>query len=395
LGCVDNAIIAPDLAADASLNYHIPLSDWTAYNKTRRHLCLCIVTLHRVIRRCGPIEKNTALFHYHQAYAAQQLSQHIKTTSLVRPSPELFEDMNLFFSSQIQQSSYRAWRAHLDGAKTLLNLWGADNLMGSAKRDFNLYNFMMADIYGSTTAPSSQLSATHMAQHNTYSTWLGYLDVDFCGTLTPVPEEIVRTTIDINIFRATRVSTSEDAAKNQHDSVQLCSSLLLSLQAFDPVVWAAHLPKRTLNHITSWTLLARCFQAATILYLFQTCAFGLPIDDEHNGEDVRTLYYHSLSTAISELFVSKLCGGVHYKYVLWPMLMCGIGSVARRDTLLTRFLCESLEQMTLDLGTLSMREAAILLEKLESNSAYDITETSHGINMEWDRIFERAPLFLL
>jgi hypothetical protein len=188
---------------------------------------------------------------------------------------------------------------------------------------------------------------------------------------------------------------SEDAAITQHESAQLPLSLLVLLQAFDPVVWAAHLPRHTLSHTTSWTLLARCFQAATILYLYQTCASGLPIDDERNGGDVRTLHYHSLSTAIQELFVSKLCGGIHYKYVLWPMLICGIESVARRDTLRTRFLCESLEQTTLDLGTLSMREASILLEKLESNSAHDITGTSYGMNMGWDRIFQRAPLFLL
>lgn len=356
---------------------------------------MCLVTLHRAVREYGSVSENQALFHYHQACAAEILSHKIKTFGQTGPDPELFEDVSLFFFSQIQASAYGAWRAHLNAAKTLFNLWGIEPLMGDSAYELHLCHLVRADVFGTTMAPASHITAEDVAQHRVYLDLLGQFDVDICGTLVPIPEVVIRATILINMNRAEEHALDERATGANAGTSSSLSTILGLLQEFDPIAWALHLPSHTSTQATSWALLATCFQAAAILYLVQACASSINADEEYLVEDIVTPTHRTLDETTRKLFELRQNGGVHYKYILWPMVVCGVLSIIRKDEEQLRFLCESLERTTVDLGTLSMREAAVFLGQLWESSIQGTAETSGNIILDWDAIFHRAPLFLL
>ena len=388
----DNAVVAPDLAADGSSSFYtIDISKWAEFNVSKKHLTLCLVTLHRVVRKYGDVAHNQALYHYHQACAAEILSRKIQTSVQMEPNLELFEDVSLFFFSQIQASAYGAWKAHLSAAKTLFNLWGVEVLMGNVDYEFFLCHLVLADVFGTSMATTTHISAADVSQHKTYLELLGRFSVDVCSTMVPIPEAIVRATAAMNITRAAgSVSSLQTVTTEQHPPLSI-SSIFESLQSFDPAEWATHRPRHTYSQAPSWTLLATCFQSATILY-FIHCS---EMDISGVDEDL-VLYHHTqLKNAVCDLYDLKKHGGVLYKYILWPMVVNGVEAVMLNDEEHLRFLCELLEQTTIDLGTLSMREASIFLEELWVNNKRRTAERSNELPLDWDTIFVRAPLFLM
>lgn len=389
-------MIAPDLAADgSSSSYEIDISKWAAFNKSKRHLCLCLVTLHQAVRGHGPVSHNQTLFHYHQACAAEILNHKIETLGLTGPDPELFEDISLFFFSQIQASAYGAWRAHLNAAKTLFNLWGMEALVGNPDYSFHLCHLVLADVFGTTMAPASQISTKDVAQHKVYLSIIDRFNVDVCSTMVPIPEVIARAIASTNIERATAPHQDVLSTEQEQESRSLSSSVLETLQNFDPSSWALHLPGHTSNQATSWALLATCFQTAAFLYYVQSCAPPVSVSSQDTFKNVRTSTYSSLCKATCKLFSLKQQKGIHYKFVLWPMVINGLESIIRQDEHQLRFLCKSLEQTTIDLGTLSMRDAATFLNELWSTSTNKEAELSGKIDINWDGLFHCAPLFLL
>lgn len=324
------------------------------------------------------------------------LNHDIRTLGHAGPSPELFEDVSLFFFSQIQASAYGVWRVHLNAAKTLFNLWGIENLVGNPAYELHLCHLVRADVFGATMAPASHISNEDVAQHEVYLDILARFDVDICGTLVPIPEAVVRAIILVNIHRAEVHSLNAENPKEDPKTSSSLPAILELLQEFDPVQWATHLPTHTSSQATSWTLLATCFQTAATLYLIRTCASDTHAAGQHLIGDIISPTYTTLRTTTRELFTLRQHGGVHYKYILWPMVICGIHAVARKDKEQVMFLCESLERTTLDLGTLSMREASVFLSELWDRRERS-TEQSRGNEggVLWDEIFQRAPLFLL
>ncbi|KAF2624797.1 hypothetical protein BU25DRAFT_373644 [Macroventuria anomochaeta] len=391
-----NAVVVPDLAADGSSSlYTIDISKWAEFNKSKRHLTLCLITLHRAVRELGNVNENQTLFHYHQACAAEILSHKIKTFGQAGPDLELFEDVSLFFFSQIQASAYGAWRAHLNAAKTLFNLWGVEALIGRSDFEFFLCHLVLADVYGTTMAPASHISAEDVSQHKVYLTLLGRFTVDVCSTMVPIPEVVVRATTAINMSRAAGTISDAHTMKEAQGITSSPSAILESLQAFDPTDWALQRPRHTFSQVTSWALLATCFQAAAVLYLVQTCGTNVSLNNEDLVDDDCALFYSRLSKAVRELYDLRQHGGVLYKYILWPMVICGVEAIVRKDEQQLRVLCESLERTTMDLGTLSMREAAIFLGELWNRNIKRVAELPSKTNLIWDDIFDCAPLFLL
>ena len=387
-------MVTPDLAADGSSSYIIDISKWATFNKSKRHLTLCLVTLHRAVRKHGDVNQNQALFHYHQACAAEVLNHRIKTLGQVGPNPELFEDVSLFFFSQLQASAYGAWRAHLNAAKALFNVWGVDALMGKSEYEFHLCHLVIADVFGTTTAPAPHISAEDVAQHKVYLGLLGRLNVDVCGTMVPIPEVVVRATTSTNIIRAAKATQGVHTTEKGLDSEPSMPAILESLQAFDPTDWASHLPRRTSSHAVSWALLAACYQTADILYLARTCGTSPEATTEELRDDYGTSSYSRLSSSIRELYDLRQCGGVLHKYILWPMVICGVETVARKDEQQLQLLCELLEWTTVSLGTLSMREAAVFLGELWRSHNERSDGSSKKVVIDWDAIYHNAPLFL-
>ncbi|KAJ4985510.1 C6 zinc finger domain protein, partial [Stagonosporopsis vannaccii] len=349
-----NAVMAPDLAADGSSSFYtIDISKWVEFNISKRHLTLCLVTLHRAVRKYGDVKHNLALYHYHQACAAQILSRKIQAFGQAGPDLELFEDVSLFFFSQIQASAYGAWKTHLTAAKTLFNLWGIEALMGKVDYEFFLCHLVLADVFGTSMAPASHISADDISQHTTY------LD---------------------------RVALDE-----QHD-ISSRSAIFQALQSFDPANWAQHRPRHTSSQAASWMLLATCFQSGAMLYLTHCSNMKPSAADECLVVDD---HYTRLKNGVRDLYDLKQHGGVLYKYILWPMVVSGVEAVICNDEQYLQYLCELLEQTTIDLGTLSMREASIFLQQLWISNDRRVVGSSNEPKLNWDTIFACSPLFLM
>lgn len=339
--------------------------------------------------------QDQALFHYHQACAAEILNHKIQTLGQVGPDPELFEDVSLFFFSQIQSSAYGAWRAHLSAAKTLFNLWGVESLMGNMDYEFFLCHLVLSDVFGTAMAPASTILADDVTQHKIYLGLLGRFNVDVCSTMVPIPDEIARATAAINISRGERSKLSTDSAERQICTASV-SSIWTVIHAFSPEHWASRRSGSTIEQTTSWALLATCFHSAVALYFARTLGTGMSSTESDWVGDERDVDYNQLVQAIQELYNLKSQGGVHYKYILWPMVVSGVEAVDRSDKRQLRFLCERLQQTTIDLGTLSMREASVFLEELWSKRGRSDAESPGSTTkVDWDAVFECAPLFLM
>lgn len=336
----------------------------------------------------GDAKHNQALFHYHQACAAEILKHKIRTLGQVGPDPELFEDVSLFFFSQIQASAYGAWRVHLRAAKTLFNLWGVEALMGSPEYEFFLCHLVLADVFGTAMEPASHITVEDVKQHQVYLGLLGRFNVDVCSTMVPIPEPIVRTTATINMLRAAQKDVDVHFEQEREANASSVDAVLNTLKDFDPTDWALHRPRHTSSQATSWALLAICFQAASVFYLVRTS------DTATCGSDAE-LFYSQLKSSIRELYELRKNGGVLYKYILWPMVVCGVEAVFRQDDEQLQYLSKVLEETTIDLGTLSMREASQFLNKLWIDSTKIQVDRTNPLRMDWDTIFDRAPLFLM
>lgn len=343
--------------------------------------------LHRAVLNYGDVKHNQALYHYHQACAAEILNHKIKTLGKLGPDQELFEDVSLFFFSQIQASAYGAWRAHLNAAKTLFNLWGVETLMGNADYEFQLCHLVLADIFGAAMAPASYITDEEVEQHRVYLGLLRRFKVDVCSTMVPIPEAIVRSVAAINISRSPKHADMQ-SEREQVGNEASTDAILGSLRAFDPSDWALHHPRRTSSQATSWALLATCFQAAAVLYLIRTSCLGM-------YKEAAKLFYGRLTRCIHELYELRQEGGTLYKYVLWPMVVCGVETILRSDEHQMKSLCILLEQTTMDLGTLSMREAAVFLNEQLLATTKPHLESASPSPTDWDTIFAQAPLFLM
>ncbi|KAF2996029.1 hypothetical protein E8E13_002445 [Curvularia kusanoi] len=390
-----NTKIAPDLAADGAENlYRRDISLWAETNIAKRHLTLCLVALHRAVQKYGDVKQDQALFHYHQARAAEILSHKIQKFGHTGPDPDLFDDVGLFFFSQIQTSAYGAWRAHLSAAKTLFNLWGVETLMGNESYEFILCHLVLADVFGTAMSPAARMSMEDVAQHKVYLGLLGRFNVDVCSTMVPIPEDIVRAVAAINIARAATSLEDWTVAEALPDSDGPLTSIARTLQTFNPEEWALRRPRCTTNQVSSWTLLATCFQSAAMLYFWHTSGKNFTAVNRSTNSDGQAENYKRLVDTIQTLYDLKQKGGVHFKYILWAMVINGVEAITRNDERQLRFLCEKLEQMTIDLGTLSMREAGIFLDELWTNTMTKRGETS-DVYVDWDTIFVQAPLFLM
>jgi hypothetical protein len=386
-------MIAPDLSPRGTSFHRVTIQAWASFGELTKHILVCTVSLHKVVKCLGDKDEHQRLFLTHQARAARGLYQMIMEAAHPQLDTQLSEAACEFLCLGIQQSAYGTWRTHLNGAKALIGSWQEDML---GRDDFDRFIISVVDIYGTTMAPSKLLSKDTLAEHMMYLRLVGNLQVDILSTLTPVPLEILKATIAINIHRA--AVADQDGLSHQHryQNIPSLNSILASLRVFDSHRWAYGLPSDYAMDAENWALLATCYQTATTLYLYQS--HSSTADSSTKDElpnDTRSATYNTLFKSIAELFDRRLKGGTHYKFVLWPMVICGIESAARGKRVDLRFLCSSLETTTLDLGTLGMRDAAEFLENVWAECERRRSHLMDCVTIDWDETFKRAPVFLM
>lgn len=428
----DNRCITPDLGPCEvpSARY---VSDWQSLPYVHRHLHLCAVSLHKAIRRRppvsnsphwleraslgGPSGEDIAVFYRHQACAVRILQEQLRGVSQACTDSKFFSSLLLLLSSCIQYSAYSSWSVHLTGAKALLRLWGERSFLDTD--NFSYFVFMVTDIYGTTMTGSHGLSTEVIQQHKMYLEMLPQLNVDIYNTLTPIPHEIIISTISVNIRRAALETSSrlqETAAYGIETSV---AEIIAHTTAFDPEAWAGEVVRRQSSQLSrvnsrphsvldiwdqktleSWNMLARSFQCATILYAIlsdNSCHAcynqGDPWDEE------RSSAYLLLVDSIQTLF-SYRCEGSsyrsHYKFVLWPMVVVGVeAAIARHDKNELDIICSHLSSLAVELGAMAMHDAAVFLEQLWARCGDRYVEEGITMKVDWKRIFRDAPIFLM
>lgn len=404
-------MIAPDLTANKSLGNlnEITPSEWLMWGKPERHLYACVVALHRSIQNgtaSSIISSGSAMFFHHRARAAGLLSKQLSISRHTHHDPSVFWGILMFMASHIQESAYSPWRMHLNAAISLRDLWRRDGFRGPC--DFAYFNFMVADIYGTSTMSLYPLSGAVIEQHMFYMNLVGRLKVDASSSLTPIPDEMITATAAINILRAMKGTTRPELAISPLD-------ILSFVQAFAPSSWAqtvcctpdspsqndhASCPQSSSSSSSddhgSWNSLALCYQAANILYLTLTVEPRTQdFLNPHLWIDARMTAYKTLTAAIRDLLDRKCKGGTHYKFILWPMVIAGVEAVARRDRAELDLLSKSLDELSLQLGTMAMSEASSFLSALWYD--YEGLGGSYGdvIAIDWDRAFVNAPIFLM
>ena len=390
----DNARIVPDLSASGTSDLFIKATEWIVMDDIAKHLYICVVALHKVIRNDRPGSTNKVLFHHHQACAAKRLQERITQVENVGPNPEILEATTMFLSTQIQGSAYSPWKVHINGAKALLEKWGFRSLLGRC--DFAYYVLLMTDTYGTTMVPSRLLSLEKVEQHLLYLDMIESVHVDTLTTLTPIPTDIIKATVRINIYRisaAIRPDVPCDPVIAEDTSP---SFIMDALREFDPLVWASNLPPHALAEHDSWVMLAACFQHATMLYVLMVCNAGTANKTSLSelSEGARSHIYQELVAGIHDLLKRKRHGGTHYKFIFWAMVICGVEAAVKQDRIELQFLHDALQETTLDLGTLAMREAAEFLLEVWNHCEQRLTK-SQRVDIVWDTVFERAPVFLM
>ncbi|KAL2808607.1 hypothetical protein BJX63DRAFT_26134 [Aspergillus granulosus] len=415
-----NSKLAPDLSVFERNGFGITMAAWLASEKTDRHLQICIVTLHKALQQqttwppalnspssaYGGAKKYLDLFHHHQASAARLLQDQIISLhgNKAKFNETVLASIGLFLSLQIQESAYGAWRTHLHGAKSMLDLWrGGDSLPGSDELLY--FHLMIVDIYGTTTSALDKPCPKSVSQHQTYLSWLSQLQFDSCNSLTPVPWEILRATIFINILRA---AGQAQCRVDGGEGIEMSADeILLLIQAFDPLSWAEEVtlkhetPASTSTnphhdtHMEGWASLAACFQSATILYLILSVNPALHSLEPEKWNDARDSTYISLVVSIQFLFTQRSDQGKWHKYIFWPMVIAGVEAAVRGDGAFFGYLTKHLRMLTADLGTMAMSEAGCFLENFWEECMRTGPGLDGRVKVNWDWTFTPGPIFLM
>ncbi|KAL4931431.1 transcription factor domain-containing protein [Aspergillus undulatus] len=312
--------------------------------------------------------------------------------------------MMLLFA-QLQQGAYGHWRIHLDGFKTLINLHGGYECLIKERRrvSFVLTNVPIIDVISTTTSPVKKMNSDTIVWHMSYLKGLPQLDYDLGPTPAPIPQSLLKPIIMTNLARA----RSHHAAGQFQVPRFTLSEVMAELDAGVPSNHASH-ETMPVDHSQDSTfdygLFVNCFRSAIALYSVE--GYTSIESTNENPPDVsltpsalkniRNLAYDSLMQALRKIFRLKTnqdCKGGYWKFILWPLVIAGVQNViVKRNRNDHDFICERLYEMAVDLGTLSMRDAAVFLNRFWDDM---IASGVDGLLTNWDDIFVDAPLFLL
>ncbi|ETS74089.1 hypothetical protein PFICI_13955 [Pestalotiopsis fici W106-1] len=138
--------------------------------------------------------------------------------------------------STMQQSAYGDWRAHLEGARRIIQMRGGLKEVISKNAYFKplLAFFVAIDVIAATTAPSTHkhmYAATTMALQY-YKVEEGIFQCNLAISM-PCPEELFQTLILINYLRA--ITRRTDLTSRRHAGTRM---VLEKLQGFSAPQWA-------------------------------------------------------------------------------------------------------------------------------------------------------------
>ncbi|KAK8100137.1 hypothetical protein PG999_010511 [Apiospora kogelbergensis] len=409
-------------------------AEWLECAFSQRHIFICLASLHRILQtlppNCSTLESipldaldkpsrsALVMFSQHQADAVRIVQEQLESSSATEPDHALFSGLIGLLMSHIQQGAFGMWSAHLQGAKALLDRWGPASYTALAEEE--LFILVTVDIYHTTTTASRQLPAQTWDHHSGYLRKIKQFSSGAIHSLAPVPVELLTAVLLINMRRI----LSRDSHVPQHQGAQpyhgTAPAVLQLIHSFSPTNWLEMIMPDRHNEARgddatdtvvvqslsqqqwqgSWLSLAQCFQSATTLYLYLTKG---PADQSDLSTEAmiqqRAESYTTLTESIAHLFTLRLenpAASRHHKFILWPMVIAGVEAVVtHRDDCQVNYICAYLRLLAYELGTLTMRQAALFLEDLAGEYRRRGPEYVYRDHDDWDEIFRYSAIFLL
>ncbi|KAK7954773.1 hypothetical protein PG988_015467 [Apiospora saccharicola] len=208
------------------------------------NLVVCTATVHRVlseepyyVRSSALVKRNRDLYNF-KIQALQEVNEWLGQPEKQTSDSTLMCVICLLLST-MQQSAYTDWRAHLDGARKIIQMRGGLKAIITANPYFKplLALFVAIDVMAATTTPS-----THPQAANATSMALHHWEADpaiFQFNLAiscPCPEELFQALILINYLRYTTIRP-DLKAKRQKGTCMVLSKL----KAFSVTAWASRM----------------------------------------------------------------------------------------------------------------------------------------------------------
>ncbi|KAL4964269.1 Zn(II)2Cys6 transcription factor [Aspergillus stella-maris] len=432
-----NENVAPDLVPiDSPSNpFRWPLKVTGTANVPLflNHIHASISAFHRMARRRLAINKADSLPSQNTNLSADLLSSDPEEPTFCRYRASALRGLNdalsknrsnasaaalagamLLLFAQLQQGAYGPWRIHLDGFKTLINLYGGYEAFFDRQPhcNFVLSNLLVIDVVSATMLPVGMMTPDTINWHLAYLKALPHVDYNSSPTPIPIPQDVLESAILVNLARASRCRPTNGV----EIPILSLSGILAELEvnrSWDNGPKDASSPSSLTTRTetlkrpdkpSGYALFTECFRSAVMLYAIEgysntEMSFGRVTDTMLAPsviQEVRNVAFVSLINSIHALFQAKkdrYCQESYWKFIFWPLVVAGVHStVCNRDRENFGYICARLYEMAADLGTLSMRDAVLFLQGLwieTSSSRPDATLRT------WDDIFVDAPLFLL
>ncbi|KAL2814176.1 fungal-specific transcription factor domain-containing protein [Aspergillus granulosus] len=378
-------------------------------------------------------------FYRYYASALKNVNEELSKTTKKLNITILAGIMMLLFS-ELQQAAYGQWRVHLDGFKRIISHYGGTERLLERYLDagFLLSNVLIIDTMSTTTMPTGNMTADTMMWHTEYLRILPQLDYDVIPTPTPIPPHLLKVIIMVNLARAAAREARGDEIKINESEFTLSQILaelditpaqdsdmlydidpkeLENTHKLTPQSTRNENPQSTSNE-SSCTLFETCYRSAITLYAVESylalenSSLTQILDPALIPETTRAIKdsaYDSLMYSIRSLFEYKENtktqskiekesrtegSGAYWKFIFWPLAIAGVHcAMEHRSREDYEYICGQLYGMTAVLGTLCMRDAAVFIRRLWSETedlGFRGREESN-----WDEIFRDAPLFLL
>ncbi|KAI0132800.1 fungal-specific transcription factor domain-containing protein [Xylariales sp. AK1849] len=331
--------------------------------------------------------------------------------------------------ASIQSSAYTEWRAHLEGARRIIQLRGGLKKIITGNPYFKpvLTFFMLIDVMGSTTTASTHRDmavATTMA--------MKYWEIEpgvlqfVATTCMPCPDELFRVIILVNYLRT--IAHKQMKTKRQSGTRMVIEKVL----TFSPTLYATMMnsfngwskngkevgfgpensPPHTIPSSTGsqtsqssspstdtsrgydseiWLIVGVMYRASTLLYALRTLIIDseddpaelLPTNTKFDVETLRAETVEILSSAVAPVFSDPASMHRIGKLILWPLFILGM-ETNHTNTALINFVTNGFAVLSQAMGTLGPMGA---ISELELKWKID-AQRPPGSRIAWDDYFQ-------
>ncbi|KAH6647138.1 fungal-specific transcription factor domain-containing protein [Truncatella angustata] len=438
--------------------YQVPLSSMDKIPRIYVNLLVTTAIVHRTMQEDPAFVRSSALVQReHDLYtfrlrALQEVNNRLSKEDTQTSDSTLMCVICLLLST-MQQSAYGDWRAHLEGARRIIQLRGGlKEVIGQNPFFKPLMAFFVAiDVMSATTAPSSHrhmYAATTMALHY-WEAAPGIFQSNYAIS-APCPEELFQVLILVNYLRA--ISKKSNLTSRRHAGTWM---VLNKVQAFNAPQWAMKMKSfrgwkpsgdgvefdvttsgsgrktpplsrgqqaprtspTTTKHSTKiqmetnatpeptaliedlWLNIAVVYRSAIVLYAIRTLILDLPEDKDFlytedtpylNLEALRLEHSRALRECLTPIFSDATNAHQFGKLVYFPMFVCGM-ELDQAEEGFQNFVAHGLETVGTACGTLGPISAA---DELRGYWAASVKKKKNGGHVTWDEWFEGKPDFI-